>query len=110
MEIRLSTGQRKFEITNADGETFVWQYDVVRIKLIAESLEARHELKRDGNEVSATTPEFIKDFAGRLRAEGLKDCTDDAAYYVYGIVNAQFAAISEQLSRQVNEVLNTWQT
>lgn len=110
MDIRLSTGRRKFEITNAEGETSVWHYDVVTIKLISESLESKHQLKRDGGELSATTPEFVQEFAQRLQREGLKDCTSDAAYYVYGIVNSQFAAIAEQLSRQVNEVMSTWQT
>ena len=108
--IKLSNGRRKFEVSFPDGETVLWEYDVVDIKLLAESLERRHGLRRDGvEEISPTTPEFLADLARALDAKGIKGCTTDAAYYVYGIVNAQFSKIAGQLQNQVDEVMRQWQ-
>lgn len=105
--LKLDTGRRSFEIRKPDGSTYRWEYDIVSVKLEIESFEKKHGIRTNkSDEVGATTEAFLKDLAAFLEDKGIGDCTTDAAFYVYSIVNTQFIAMQAHLQSQVDQILN----
>jgi hypothetical protein len=108
--IRIDTGKRKFEVTS-NGETKLWEYDILAVKLMFEDVEKKHGLRK-GNDVGAPTVECLSDIATGLQSLGLDGCSLDAAFRVYNVVNTQFrvlyASISEQVNSQANPPQRAW--
>ncbi|MFN7841410.1 MAG: hypothetical protein ACK5YR_19035 [Pirellula sp.] len=105
--LKLDNGKRAFQVQTSEG-VFRWEYDVLTIKLTAEELEAKFGLRKLGEDkVVSPTPAFLQAFAFRLHEFGLTDCTVDAAFAVYEIVNTQFIQLSSAVSSQINSILAT---
>lgn len=109
--IRIDTGRRKFEISR-NGETKLWEYDILELKLLFEELEAKHGLRNEKNEVLNPTGAFLHELASRLQVLHLDYCTLDVAFRIYNVVNTQFrvlyASISVQVSSQANPPKRNW--
>ncbi|XZE18815.1 hypothetical protein SH449x_004120 [Pirellulaceae bacterium SH449] len=105
--LKLDNGKRAFEVQTSKG-VFRWEYDILTVKLTAEDLETKYGLRKLGDDkVVSPTPDFLQSFAASLHELGLHNCTVDAAFAVYEIVNTQFVQLSASVNSQINSILAT---
>ncbi len=104
MELKLTTGRKSIEFDH-HGETAKFEYDIVEMKLLAEELEIRHGLRRDGTEkVGAPTVPFLRDWAESLNHLGITGCTVDAGFRFYNLIQTQFFRMTEELETQIQAI------
>lgn len=100
----LDTGKRSFEIV-VDGKPELWDYDVLEIKLLIETLERAAGMRVDDSpNVKSPTIEFLQSLAGELDQRGCKGCTPTAAFRVYNVVNTQFMAMYDDVRETVDRI------
>ncbi|AMV31332.1 hypothetical protein VN12_04390 [Pirellula sp. SH-Sr6A] len=104
--LKLDTGRRSFEIV-VDGKPERWEYDVLEIKLIIESLERTAGMRVDDSpNVKNPTIEFLQALASQLELQECKGCTPTAAFRIYNVVNTQFATMNTDIQETVDRIVS----
>ncbi len=104
--VKLSPGTIEFTVgSREEGKSDVWRSDLIVLKILAEELEAKHNLLKQSDGTLAATSEFFAELAGKYVDQGCKTCTPAMAWEIWIVVDKRFRLFDRDFKKQLQKAI-----
>ena len=104
--VKLSPGTIEFTVgSREEGKSDVWRSDLIVLKILAEELEAKHNLLKQSDGTLAATSDFFNELAEKYVSQGCKTCTPAMARQIWIVVGERFRLFDRDFKKQLRKAI-----